>query len=169
MKFFTSYGVGRVHGNQAEASAYNVDLSQPQVCMMREEQNTGTREARLKRPIVADLTEIGITAKHRRRPLDDQLPFNDNKVDPNPYPGVLVVSVPMAEIIIPKVLVDIGSALNILFTNTLKWIGIPLHFLQPHLNMVQGLSGAMVKARGLIKHTVEAGKPNGIRGLMLSS
>lgn len=59
---------------------------------------------------------------------DDHLSFNENKADPHPYPGVLVVSIPMVEVTVPKILVDIGSALNILFTSTLKWMGIPIHF-----------------------------------------
>lgn len=45
------------------------------------------------------------------------------------YIIILVVSIPMAEVIIPKVLVDTGSTLNVLFTNTLKWIDIPVDFL----------------------------------------
>lgn len=61
--------------------------------------------------------------------MDDVLSFNDKEIDPHPYPRVLVVSVPVTRIIVQKVLVDIGSALNILFSNTLKWMGIAIKFL----------------------------------------
>lgn len=76
----------------------------------------------------------------------------------NPYPGVLVILISIAKVIIPKVLVDTESALNILYTSTLKWISIPIHFLQPYLNMVLGLNGALTRAKEFIKLTVEIRK-----------
>ncbi|XP_022853913.1 uncharacterized protein LOC111375341 [Olea europaea var. sylvestris] len=69
----------------------------------------------------------------------------------------MVISLPMAEVTIPKVLVDTGSSLNILFSHTLKWMGIPANFLQPYPNMVLGLSGALTSAKGSIKLKVESG------------
>lgn len=81
------------------------------------------------------LSEIGITEKSRQEARDDYILFDDKEADPNPYPGV-VISISTVGIVIPKVLVNIESALNILYTSTLKWMGIPIHFLQPYSNMV---------------------------------
>ncbi|XP_022851918.1 uncharacterized protein LOC111373595 [Olea europaea var. sylvestris] len=92
-----------------------------------------------------------------KRPRDYQLSFNQKEADPHPYTGVLVISLPIAEVTIPKILVDTGSALNILFNNTLKWMGISANFLRPYSNMVLGLSGALTSAKGLIKLKVESG------------
>ncbi|XP_022883806.1 uncharacterized protein LOC111400641 [Olea europaea var. sylvestris] len=69
----------------------------------------------------------------------------------------MVISLPVVEVTIPKVLVDTGSSLNILFSHTLKWMDIPANFLQPYPNMVLGLSGALTSAKGSIKLKVEFG------------
>lgn len=131
-----------MHGDQAEARTCNVDLTKPHIHMLGNGQNVRAREVRLKRPIVADLSENGITEKHRRKSMDDHLTFEDKEADQDPYPKVLVISVPIAEVNIPKILVDTESTLNILYTSTLKWMGIPIYFLQPYSNMVLGLNGA---------------------------
>lgn len=61
----------------------------------------------------------------------------------------------MAGVIILKVLVDTGSALNVFFTNTLKyWHTYP--FLRPYSNMVLKLNGALTMVRGSIKLAVES-------------
>lgn len=88
--------------------------------MLRGRPNVRTGESRLKNPIVANLSEIDITEIHFKRPTDDLLSFDEREADPHPYPEVLVVPIPVARVNIPKVLVDIGSAINILFSNTLE-------------------------------------------------
>lgn len=86
----------------------------------------------MKKSIVAYLTVIGIIEKHCKNRTGDHLTFDDKKEDPHPYSRVLVISISMDGVNIPKVLVDIGSDLNILYTNTFKWMGISLQFLQPY-------------------------------------
>ncbi|XP_022841987.1 uncharacterized protein LOC111365685 [Olea europaea var. sylvestris] len=125
--------------------------------MLRSRTNTQAEKARPKRPIVADLSEIGITKKNLKNATDEQLSFDKKEVDPHPYHGVMVISLPVAGVTIPKVLVDTGSSLNILFSHTLKWMGIPANFLQPYPHMVLGLSGALTSAKGSIKLKVEFG------------
>lgn len=114
-------------------------------------------KARLKRPIVPDLSEIGITKKNLKKSTDEQLSFDEKETDPHLYPGVLVISLSVAGVTIPKILVDTRSTLNILFSNTLQWMGIPANFLWPYPNMVLGLSGALTSAKGMIKLKVESG------------
>lgn len=84
---------------------------------------------RLKRSIVTDLSKIDITKKHHKKTTDDCISFDEEETDLQPYLGVLIVLMPVAGVTIPRVLVDTGSALNILFTNTLKWMGILANFL----------------------------------------
>lgn len=123
---------------------------------MGDAQNTQARDSRYKKPIFTNLSKIGITEEHRRVPADDHLSFEENEADPHPYPRVLIVSVPVAGVIISKVLVDTGRTLNILFTNMFKWMGIPIHFLQPYPDMVLGLNGVLTTTSGSIKLAVEA-------------
>lgn len=125
--------------------------------MLRNRTNTQAEEARPKRPIVVDLSEIGITKKNLKKPTDEQLSFDEKEADPHPYHGVMVISLPVAGVTIPKVLVDTGSSLNILFSHTLKWMGIPANFFRPYPNMVLGLSEALTSAKGSIKLKVESG------------
>lgn len=86
--------------------------------MLNNRQDARAREARLKKPIVFDLSKIDITKRYLKKPTNDQLSFNKREVDPHLYPGVLIVLMPVAEVIILEVLVDTGSSINILFTNT---------------------------------------------------
>lgn len=89
--------------------------------MLGSEENVRARETRLKRPIVADLSKIDVSEKHCRKPMDDHISFDDKETDPNHYLGALVILVSIAGVTIPNVLVDIESALNILYASTLKW------------------------------------------------
>lgn len=66
MKFSTYCGAEIICKNQ-----YNVNYAKPQIYMIGGEQNARHREAKLKRPIVTDLSEIGISEKHRWKPIDD--------------------------------------------------------------------------------------------------
>lgn len=122
--------------------------------MMDDEQNIRHRN---KAKIMADLLEIGIFEKHRRQSLDDQVSFNDEKAYPNPYPRVLVFTISIARVTIPKILVDTGSTLNILYAITLKWMGIINHFILSYSNMILKINGALTRAKGSIKLTIEAG------------
>lgn len=81
-------------------------------------------ETRPKRPVMPDLSEIGMIEKHRRKPKDVYVSLDDKEKDQNPYPRVLVILVCIAKVAIPKVLVDTRSALNIFYTSTLKngWV-----------------------------------------------
>lgn len=90
----------------------------------------------MKRTIVADPIKIGITKKYLKCPMDDYLSFMIRKQTSYPYPGVLVISLAIVRVTIPKVLVDTRSALNILCTNKLKWMGIPPHFIRPYSNVI---------------------------------
>lgn len=85
--------------------------------------------------------------------------FKEKEADSNPYPGVLVVLVPISEVNIHKVLVNTGSSLNILYNNTLEWIDIPLNFLQPYPNMVMGLNGALSGMKRPIKLPIKVEEP----------
>ncbi|XP_022875750.1 uncharacterized protein LOC111394222 [Olea europaea var. sylvestris] len=62
--FSTPYGIGIIQGDQATAMACNIDLPRPQVNMLKSRTNTQAEEARPKRPIIANLSEIGITEKN---------------------------------------------------------------------------------------------------------
>lgn len=89
MKFSTPYGVRIIRENQLEARACNIDLPKLQIHMLGSEQHVRAKEARLKRPIVADLAKIGISEKYCQKPMDDHVSFDDKEADPNPYPEVL--------------------------------------------------------------------------------
>lgn len=156
IKFPALYETEIIRGDQVKARACNVNLPQPRINMLNDRQNDRAREAMLKRPIVVDLSKIGIIEKYRKRPTNDHLSFVEEKANPYSYLRVLVVSMPIARVTISWVLVDTGSTLNILFTSTLKWMGIPANFLRPYPNMVLELSGALTTVNGSIKLTVEA-------------
>lgn len=81
----------------------------------------------MKRPIVANFTEIGIIEKHNNGQIDDRQSFDDEEVDPHPYTRVLMISLPIARVTIHKILANTRSAINILYINMLKWIVIPLY------------------------------------------
>lgn len=116
--------------------------------MLNNRQDVRARGARLKRPIIIDLSKIGIIEKYLKKPTDDQLSFDEKEANPHPYLGVLIISVPVAGVIIPKLLVDTKSASDILFTNTFEWMGIHTNFLRPYSNMVFRLSGVLTTAKG---------------------
>lgn len=73
-----------------------------------------------------NLTKIGISNKHRKRPKDNHWSFDEMEVNPHLYPDVLVIALPVIGATVQKVLVDTRSSLNIRYVNTLKWMGIPL-------------------------------------------
>lgn len=122
IKFASPYGTEIVQRDQPKAGAYNVDLPKSQVNMLNDKQDARAKEARLKRPIIADLSKIGITERHLKNLQMIRNPSTKKRLTPIPYSRVLIV-------IIPKVLVDVGSAINIFFANTFKWMGIPANFL----------------------------------------
>lgn len=94
MKFPTPYRVGIACGDQVEARACNIDLPRPHICMLENEQNARARKERQKKPIMVDLSEINITEKHCRKPVDDHLLFDDKEADPDAYLRVLVIQYP---------------------------------------------------------------------------
>lgn len=130
IKFPTPIGEGIVRDDEVEARSYNVDL--PRFCVknFQESQLDRLEEGWLRKPFLAVLTKIGITKKHCKRSEEDRLSFNKIEVDPYPYPGISVIAIPIAGASLPKVLVNKGSYLNILYVKTLKRMGIPMHFLQ---------------------------------------
>lgn len=111
MKFPTPTEI--IRGDQAEARTCNVDLPKSRINILGDKQNTLSRKAMLKRPIIRE--------NHRKKPIGDHVSFDKKEAGPYPYPRILIVLMSMARVTILKVLVDTESALNILFNSTLKW------------------------------------------------
>uniref|UniRef100_A0A803PYL8 Uncharacterized protein n=1 Tax=Cannabis sativa TaxID=3483 RepID=A0A803PYL8_CANSA len=68
-----------------------------------------------------------------------------------PYNDPLVVEVKIADMMVARVMIDVGASLNILFKQTLIQMGLSLKDLEPCKQLMYGFSGASIAPCGKIK------------------
>lgn len=86
--------------------------------------------------------------------MDDYLSFDDNEAGPYPYSRVLVISMPIAGVTIPRVLYWERPQYTV--RQCAQMDGYSCGFLQSYINVILGLNKAMTRATGSMMLIVEA-------------
>ncbi|VFQ83874.1 unnamed protein product [Cuscuta campestris] len=105
-------------------------------------------------------------AKVQRPPLPkrkkkEPLIFTDEDYPPvlSPHWDALVINVEINNVVVNRTLVDTGSSVNILYSNTFKELGLSRGDLKPIRTPLSGFTGDTIEAEGTF--TVKAGVGDG--------
>ncbi|VFQ59770.1 unnamed protein product [Cuscuta campestris] len=111
-------------------------------------------------------------AEVQRPPLPKQkkkepLIFTDEDYPPvlNPHRDALVIKVEINNVVVHRTLVDTSSSVNIMYSNTIKELGLSRSDLKPIRTPLSGFTGDTIEAEGTIK--VKAGVGDGTHRLWL--
>ncbi|VFQ97213.1 unnamed protein product, partial [Cuscuta campestris] len=102
-----------------------------------------------------------------KRKKKEPLIFTDEDYPPvlSPHRDALVIKVEINNVVVHRTLVDMGSSVNIMYSNTFKELGLSRSDLKPIHTPLSGFTGDTIEAEGTI--TVKAGVGDGTHRLWI--
>ncbi|VFQ64024.1 unnamed protein product [Cuscuta campestris] len=102
-----------------------------------------------------------------KRKKKDPLIFTDEDYPPvlSPHRDAMVIKVEINNVVVHRTLVDTGSSVNVMYSNTFKELGLSRSDLKPIHTPLSGFTGDTIEAEGTI--TVRAGVGDGTHRLWI--